>query len=360
MDQFELAQLRRASGALKLIDDQRSQDSPAFSIARLLRNEIDRPLKRDDDFEMKVSRKLSDEFFQSDLTGTPDFSRFIPFSAFATRALQSGSPGSQGAYAAGTTTWQPLDVFRPWSMSLQAGITTIAGLRENIVIPRTLTRSSAVWQGVQNANVAAADAALGSLSLQPRTVIGVVDLSVQLLRQANAQEYVTNELLRTLGTAIDQAVLSGTGGGMPLGIIATPGVQTQAGASLSQAGVTSMLQKVSEANAVDENISYISTPAIRQLLQNREAVATSGQYILKNDRVADRAAYVTTDCPTATMVCGDFSDVLLGMWGPGLQIDISQGGTGRFNLGLVSVRVMAFCDVAVLHPTSFCIASSIT
>jgi hypothetical protein len=78
------------------------------------------------------------------------------------------------------------------------------------------------------------------------------------------------------------------------------------------------------------------------------------------DRVADRPAFVTTDMPTATMVTGDFSDVILGLWGPGLTVELNPYEQTAFKAGVVQARLLISCDVIVQHPGSFCIATSIT
>lgn len=252
-----------------------------------------------------------------------------------------------------------MDILRPWSVTARAGVTVLDNLQGNLELPRTVTKATATWQGVQGASVSAADAALGAVSLTPKTVIAVVDVSLQLLRQSSADAYLQRELLRTVGSAIDAAVLTGAGGGEPLGIRNTPLVGTRSGSTLGQEEVLNMKETCATQNARDESISFVSTPAVREVLEGRDATTNGGVYVWRGDKVADRPAYVTTDCPSSTMFCGDFGDITLGMWGSGFQFDINGSGT-NFNTGKVSVRVMAHVDVAVMHPSSWCISTSIT
>ena len=75
------------------------------------------------------------------------------------------------------------------------------------------------------------------------------------------------------------------------------------------------------------------------------------------DQVADRAAYVSTDMPTATMICGDFGSIYVGIWGNGFTLEINPyDGTG-FKTGMIQVRILIAMDVAVLHPSAFVVAS---
>ena len=65
-----------------------------------------------------------------------------------------------------------------------------------------------------------------------------------------------------------------------------------------------MKRKSSEANVTDASISFLSTPAVRELLEGREKATGGGKFVWDKDLVADRPAYVSTDVPVATMICG--------------------------------------------------------
>ena len=93
-------------------------------------------------------------------------------------------------------------------------------------------------------------------------------------------------------------------------------MQTQPGITLN-AGCATLKRKNAEANVTDENIAFLSTPAVRELLEGREKATGGGKFVWDKDLVADRPASVTTDMPTATMICGDFSLVYVGIWGAG-------------------------------------------
>ena len=168
------------------------------------------------------------------------------------------------------------------------------------------------------------------------------------------------ELMRTVGTAIDQAVINGTGAsGQPMGILTTAGVQTQSGTALN-AGVFTMKRKSSEANADDARIAFLSTPAVREWLETRERATGGGRFVWDRETVADRAAYASTDVPTATMLCGDFGTVYVGVWGPGFLLEINPYDPAHFRTGVIQARIILSADVAVLHPAAFVVATSIT
>jgi len=121
-----------------------------------------------------------------------------------------------------------------------------------------------------------------------------------------------------------------------------------------------MKRKSAEANVIDEQISFLATPVVRELLEGREKATGGGKFVWDKDQVADRQAFVSTDVPTATMLCGDFSLIYLGIWGAGLVLEINPYEQTNFRAGIIQARVLLSCDVAVLHPSSVIVASSIT
>jgi hypothetical protein len=177
--------------------------------------------------------------------------------------------------------------------------------------------------------------------------------------QAPQVELVTRrDLLRTVGTLLDRAVLNGTGtSGEPAGIIGLSGVITQSGSALAQSGVTTMKQKCAEGNAPDDALAFIATPAVRQLLEARERATGSG-FVWDNDRVASRPAFATTAMPTASMIVGPWADVVVGTWGPGFELAVDR--FANFRAGIIGVACFLTCDVGVRQPAAFCSASSIT
>jgi HK97 family phage major capsid protein len=126
----------------------------------------------------------------------------------------------------------------------RAGVQVETGLVGNVSVPRVTGKSTPLWLANEASQVTASQPTLGQIAMTPKLVGGVVNFTRQLSRQANAEAFVRRELMRTVGSAIDQTVISGPGtSGQPLGLLNTPSVQAQSGASLNHAGVTAMKQK---------------------------------------------------------------------------------------------------------------------
>ena len=267
---------------------------------------------------------------------------------------------NQAGYLVATETRDVIDLLRPFSVTARLGVTIETSLMGDQVIPQTTQKTTPQWLNTEAASVTPSQPTLSQIAVTPKQVGAVVNFSRQLAQQANAEAYVRRELLRTVGTAIDQASIAGSGAsGQPTGLLLTSGLQTETGTSLAHVGTANMKKKAADANVDDERIAFLATPAVREILEKRERATGSG-FIWENDRVADRRAYVSTDVPAATMICGDWSNVYIGLWGPGLVVEINPFDPSGFKAGTIQARLIVSCDVCALHPGSFVKAESIT
>lgn len=281
----------------------------------------------------------------------------IPFSEF--RDLTAAVSGS-GGFLVSSETQESVDILRPWSVTARAGVQVETGLQGDQVVPKVTAKSTPAWLPTEGTQITPSTPTLVQIAMTPKSVGSIVNFSRQFAKQANASGFVQRELVRTVGTAFDQAVENGSGAaGQPTGLTLTAGVQTQSGTTLNS-GVNTMKQKCASANVNDAAIAFLSTPAVRETLENRERVTGSGRFVWDRETVADRPAYVSTDMPTATMICGDFGNVYVGIWGEAFQFEINPYDTAAFKAGGIQGRIILTCDVAVLHPAGFVLASSIT
>jgi hypothetical protein len=97
---------------------------------------------------------------------------------------------------------------------------------------------------------------------------------------------------------------------------------------------------------------------VRELLSKREVVANTGRVIWDNDRIANRAAYATPDAAASSLLCGDWSKVVVGLWGSGLRV--AHDPNAGFAAGIEALRVMLVADCGLLAPGAFCKSVSIT
>ena len=248
-------------------------------------------------------REAVEEFARHGGIEHPDAQRpVIPLAELA-RGLTVGVAGS-GGFLVDTDTQEAQDALRPWSVTARAGIQIETGLTGDTFIPKVTGKATPYWLATEAAQVQPSTPAVQQIVLTPKTIGGLVRFSRQLATQVNAERFVQRELLRTIGTAIDQAILNGLGAsGQPLGLLGTPGINSESSASFAHSHAASMKRKVSEADAPDEEIAFLGTPAVRELLEIRERAAGSG-FLWDGDRVASRPAFASSDVAGDTLIAG--------------------------------------------------------
>jgi HK97 family phage major capsid protein len=283
----------------------------------------------------------------------------FPWAVFSRDLTVASASG--GGYLTSTDVGDVVDVLRPYSVTAASGLQVETGLTSSLTLPRVTAVPTAAWLSTEGTAATESQPTLGSVTIAPKMVGAYTEASRLLLKQAPvlADRMVRDQLLRVVGRSIDVAVLAGSGAsGQPTGILNTPGIGTQAGASLTWAGVLNMLKTATTANATDSNIVYLATPAVREILQAREVVSTSGRFLWDADQIANRPARVTTDMPAATMLAGDFSTVLLALFGAGLTVEVNP--YAQFAAGIVGFRCLVHADVGVLQPAAFVAATSVS
>ena len=123
-------------------------------------------------------------------------------------------------------------------------------------------------------------------------------------------------------------------------------------------------QTAADLDADDASIAVLTTPAVRRLLSKREAVSGNGGFLWSGGRCANMPAYVSSTMPTAKAIIGDFANLIVGIFGAGIEISINEGGQTasdfKFMRGTVQIRATLMADANARTPASFSVASSIT
>ncbi|MFO0243997.1 MAG: phage major capsid protein [Betaproteobacteria bacterium] len=318
-----------------------------FSLARTFAGLADGKLHGADEHALREFSEAGGRAF--------DLSRVVlPWDVLVQRDLSVATP----ANLVSTNVLTAADMLRPWSVTAQAGIQVLEGLRADTVVPVTTASAIVAWSANEASAVAPSTPTMRQVLLRPKIAIGVVAVSRQLLLQSNAEEFLRTELLRTAGSIVDAAVLNGSGAsGQPTGVL-NHSISTQAGAALAWSGVTSMKSVAAGKGAQD--MAWVAPPAVRQILEARERAAGSG-FIWAADMVAGRPAYATTDMPASTLLVGPWDRVTLGLWGPGIELMLNPYDSTGFRTGTVQARVLLACDVGMAcDPLAFVRATSVS
>ena len=286
---------------------------------------------------------------------------FVPLSAFESRAAQTTTT------AAGIvpTDFRPDLFVAPLRNSLvmrTLGARVLTGLQGNVVIPKQKTSHVAQWIA-EGESLTETGMTFDTMTLQPRTVGALTELSQRLIQQASPaiEQLVRDDMSAVLAEAFDTAMLTGDGVKQPLGLLNTPLVQTANLATLGWAGILAMLEKLANVNVSPS--AWLVSPAVATKLRAALKSPTAGAgYLLENGQMAGLPAAVSNVVPLKAtkgqVILGDFSELFVGVW-DSVQILVNPYESAAYARGGVKVRAMMTADCAVRRPEAFVVASDV-
>jgi len=255
----------------------------------------------------------------------------------------------------------------------QCGATMLTGLNGNIAIPRQTGGASHFWLA-ENGVATESSATFDQIAMTPKTVGAFTDISRRLLLQSSLsmESFVQNELALRLALAIDLAGIAGTGSGnQPLGLLNINGLGSVVGGTnggaLSWGKVVDLETRAGAANALVQNMCYLTNAKVRGSLKQTEKASGTAQFVMgEGGDLNGYRAVISNQVPgnltkgTGTAlsanIFGNFADLIIGMWGGlDLQVDpYTQNTKG-------AVRVTAFqdVDINIRHPESFSVMKDI-
>ncbi|MGE6606618.1 phage major capsid protein [Halomonas sp. NPDC076908] len=279
---------------------------------------------------------------------------FVPMAALETRANTTGTAGEitpidhrQDQY---------IDALRNRLLARRLGIRILSGLSGDVSIPKHGSGLATGWV-TEGGAVPEGEMSFGEVKLSPKHVGGKTEMSRQLIQQSSPdiEQLVRGDLSALIAQQIDSAILNGSGAaGEPQGIIGAAGIQT-ADIPTTWAGVLGLSEMLELENL--EGAAWLSAPGVKTTLGSTEKVAGSGSgFLLQNGMMDDKPYWSTNQMPASTLLFGDFSQVLLGIWSE-IDILVNPYAEPAYSRGGVQVRAMATCDVALRHPQGFIVAT---
>lgn len=280
----------------------------------------------------------------------------------AERALGT-APGSKGGFLVGVETLPPVDPLWQDSVIGATGVQVLDDLTSSAVIPRAgaggITVSIQSGEGVAPAAV---DPVLGAVSVVPYAAIATVQVSIQQARQApSIQAFLARLLLRAVRAKFDSLLLQGAGGSEPQGLakLATStGLQQVSGTSLAWSGILEAQRLASASGVPDSAMTWVGAPTVRETLGARERTTGSGRMLWDDGRIAGMPALATPDAPASTLFVGGFSNAVLALYGPGVEIRLDPHN--KFDAGLMAWQVFAMFDIVFPQPAAFVRIASIS
>jgi HK97 family phage major capsid protein/HK97 family phage prohead protease len=250
-----------------------------------------------------------------------------------------------------------IDVLRNASSVMQAGATMLNGLQGDVKIPKKSTASAAGWISTEGGASSESEPTFGQVTMSPKTLGAYTDVTRLMMMQSSLdiEALVRNDLATAIALAIDLGGLAGSGAsGQPTGISNTSGINTPtafAAANPTFAEVVAMETAVAEDNALMGNLAYILPAGMYGALKTTVKDSGSGQFVVEpGGTINGYRAIVSNQVTAGDLFFGNFSDLLIGMYG---GLDITVDPYTNSTSGTVRIVALQTVDVAVRHAVSF-------
>jgi len=328
-----------------------------FSVVRAiaaLANPSDRRLREAAAFEFEASDAAAQRY------GRTAQGIMIPadvLGVWSQRDLSTGTTAAGGAtVATNLLANEFIDVLRNSASVMQAGARMLPGLQGNVAIPKKTAGSAGAWISTEGGAATESDPTFGTVTLSPKNVGAFTDMTRQLILQSTPaiEALVRDDLTQALALAIDKGALEGTAAsGQPRGLLNTVGINKPtsfAAAVPTFAEMVALETAVAEDNALMGNLAYITDAATYGGLKTKTKDAGSGMFVLEGGQANGYNVIRTQQATAGNVYFGNFSDMLIGMWG---GLDLTVDPYTASNTGTVRIVALQTVDVAVRNAVSF-------
>ncbi len=258
-----------------------------------------------------------------------------------------------------------IDLLRARSRVAALGARMLPGLVGNLSIPKLTGAATAYWLTNEATAITESQQTIGQLALTPKTVGAYTELSRQLMLQSTpaAEAMVMDDLAKVLALAIDLAAFEGAGSsGQPTGISQTAGIGSVTGDSLDLADIIEFQTDLAGSFALADGCAYVTTPAVAGLLKGRARIPSTDSKTIWEGSILDGTvdgfrATSTAQLTAASMIFGDFSQVIIGEWG---MLEIALNPYAAFATAITGIRAIQSVDVGIRQAAAFSRATSIT
>ena len=336
------------------------------------------------------AKEISQQIAKDSQRSNSSQSLFIPYSALAKRATYVTSGATTGGNIVATDLLADdfIEALRNSTVMVGLGVQTLSGLVGDVAIPRRSGVASTGYLSSETAALSQAESTFDQISMTPKTLGTLSKFSRNMLIQATPgiEDLVRTDILDGINVGLDLGILNGTGSsGQPTGIMQTSGIGsvamgTNGGAITVDALVdleTAMMEDNAAVNA--DSISYVTNAkvlgAIKKLKtsggeylvnNNLQAIGRGGTPLVVNgyplamtNQVPSNLSKGSTSGSCSSVVMGDFSQAILGLFGSGIEITAGED-SDDFAKNLVSIKGVVAVDVAVRHAQSFAALLDVT
>lgn len=244
---------------------------------------------------------------------------------------------------------------RAQAIMFNLGAVPLMGLVGNVDIPGTDQNAGFGWIA-EDDDSPDTEVTTRTVAMSPKTVSGSVPITRRLQKQSSpdVELIVREDLVTGAALAIDLAGFEGTGaGGQPEGVnviagttvvnIATPGSPTWAEAVAFETAVA-------EADGLMGSLAYVTTATVRGNTKTTSKDAGSGIFVSDGNEMNGYLHAISTQLPANRINFGNWSDVLVGMWG---VLDIRLDRATNAQKDRLTIRAFQDVDIGIRHAASF-------
>lgn len=359
IDQFR-GELLEAIGNVPLENKEvglSKKERQSYSVVRAIRalaNPTDRASQEAARFELEASEAAARAY------GTTAQGIMVPADVLGSWKRDLNTGDDNEIVATNLMAGDFIDVLRNSSSVMQAGARMMSGLVGNVDIPKKTAASTAGWISTEGGAASESEPTFGTVSLTPKTVGAFTDMTRKLILQStpSVEALVRDDLTQAMALAIDAGALKGSGSsGQPTGIYGTSGINSDvfAGASPTWAEIVGLETLVAEDNALMGNLAYILPAGLYGTLKTTAKATNQAIFAVDNDGTMNGYRTIVSNQATAGyLLFGNFSDVLIGMWG---GLDLTVDPYTASTTGTVRVVALQSVDVAVRHAVSFALGT---
>ncbi|MFW2072631.1 phage major capsid protein [Acinetobacter gerneri] len=271
----------------------------------------------------------------------------VPTDVLNQRAFELGAGSGSGGKLLGTDHRGDMfiDLLRNRTTIMQLGH-IMGGLVGNVEIPKATGGATAYWVG-EGEDVNGSNPTVGQRELSPKTVGALVDITRSLLQQASpdAEKIVWDDINKALALTIDKAGYYGTGANkQPLGLKNIAGINAVpfAAANPTFEELVQMESEISADNAEVDRMSYVINALMRGHCKTTAKFGTSTESVIweAGNTVNGYRTEVTNQIENGDVFFGNFSDLIIGLWG-GLDITVDPYKLSASG----GLRIVTFQDV---------------
>lgn len=331
----------------------------------------------------RVSPGLEEDCSQalSRLTGRSSQGILVPVADLHWGKRSGSLSTGTGSALVPTLSGEFIEALRSRSFLMQLGARSLENLVGNLDLPRQTGETTAYWVS-EGETIVPSNIAVDLVSLRPKScgILSAVTRRLLMQSSQDVEAIVRMDIIAELANAIDRSFLTGAGGSEPLGILNTDGVGSVPigtnGGPIDFSHLVGLETIVSEANADSESSHYLVNAKTRGKLKTTQKVTGQDSFLWSDPPifppegrglVNGYGAFCSNLVPSnlekgtgtglSAVIFGDFSKILLGVWGA-LEILPNPYGQG-FPGGLIQLRGMIDADVVPLRPEFFAVCTDV-